>query len=73
MLLEKMPQIQALTPSEKLLLVTELWEDLSAHPENIPVSRETIAELDRRVEHYRKHPDQTTTWEKVKERLQGRR
>ncbi len=72
MLLEKTPQIQALTAAEKLLLVTEFWDDLSAQPEKIPVSAETIAELDRRMEHYRRHPEQATTWEKAKARIQGR-
>jgi putative addiction module component (TIGR02574 family) len=50
-------------------LVTELWDDLAAHPENIPVTEEQIAELDRRMEEYRKNPTQVTTWEDIKERI----
>jgi putative addiction module component (TIGR02574 family) len=48
MILEKFPEVGRLTPSEKLAFVSELWNDLEAHPSEVPVSRETIAELDRR-------------------------
>jgi putative addiction module component (TIGR02574 family) len=68
-ILEKFPEVQQLSASEKLLFVSELWNDLEAHPSEVPVSREIIAELDRRMEHFQQHPEQFTTWEKVKERI----
>ena len=71
MILEKFPEVQKLSPSEKLQFVSELWNDLEAHPTDLPVSPEIIAELDRRMEHFRKNPDQFTTWEAVKERILG--
>jgi putative addiction module component (TIGR02574 family) len=71
MILEKFPEVRRLSPSEKLLLVSELWNELEAHPMEIPVSPEIIAELDRRMEHFRQHPAEFTTWEAVKERLVG--
>ena len=73
MILEKFPEVQRLSPSEKLLFVSELWNDLEAHPTEVPVSREIIAELDRRMEEFRQHPDQFTTWEVVKTRILGSR
>lgn len=69
MILEKFPEVQKLSPSEKLLFVSELWNDLEAHPSEVPVSREIIAELDRRMEHFRQNPGEFTTWEAVKERI----
>jgi putative addiction module component (TIGR02574 family) len=69
MILERFPDVQQLTPSEKLIFVSELWNDLEAHPSEVPVSREIIDELDRRMEQFRRHPDQFTTWEAVKERI----
>lgn len=69
MILERFPEVQQLTPSEKLIFVSELWNDLEAHPSEVPVSRETIEELDRRMEDFQKHPEQFTTWEAVKERI----
>jgi len=69
MILEKFPKIQQLSPSEKLIFVSELWNDLAAHPAEVPVSREIIAELDRRMEEFQQHPERFTTWEAVKERI----
>ena len=69
MILEKFPEVQRLSASEKLIFVSELWNDLEAHPAEVPVSREIIAELERRTEYFRQHPDEFTTWEAVKERV----
>ena len=71
MILEQFPEVKKLSPSEKLLFVSELWNDLEAHPSDVPVSREIITELDRRMEHFRQHPEEFTTWEAVKERILG--
>jgi putative addiction module component (TIGR02574 family) len=73
MILERFPGVNRLTPSEKLIFVSELWNDLEAHPSEVPVSREVMAELDRRMAHFREHPEEFTTWEAVKERLLGSR
>jgi putative addiction module component (TIGR02574 family) len=73
MILEKFPEVQGLTASEKLIFVSELWNDLAANPSEVPVSREIIAELDRRMEHFRANPQEFTTWEAVKDRILGSR
>ena len=72
MIIERMPEVQKLTSSEKLLLVSELWDDLAAHPPEVPVSREQIAELDRRMDEYRRDPSQVTTWENIRGRILGK-
>lgn len=69
MILERHPELRRLSPSEKLLLLSELWDDLAAHPEAVPISPEQIAELDRRMESYRKDPSQVTSWEAIKARV----
>lgn len=71
MILEQHPELQRLSPSQKLALVSELWDDLAAHPEEVPVAPEQIAELDRRMEAYRNDPTQVTTWEAIKARVLG--
>jgi Putative addiction module component len=35
---------RTLSPSNKLALVTELWDDLASNPEDIPITPEQIAE-----------------------------
>ena len=72
MILEKIPAVNSLSATEKLLLVSELWDDLAAHPTEVPVSREQIAELDRRMEEYRRDPGQVTSWEAIQQRILGR-
>ena len=69
MILETIPDVSRLTAAQKLLLVSELWDDLAAHPTEVPVSREQIAELDRRMDDYRRDPSQATSWEAIQKRL----
>jgi putative addiction module component (TIGR02574 family) len=69
MILEKFPEVQRLPAAEKLLFVSELWNELESNPSAVPVSRGVIAELDRRMEHFRQRPESFTTWEAVKERV----
>ena len=71
MILEQHPDLRQLSPADKLSLVTELWDDLASHPDEIPITPEQIAELDRRMAAYRKDPTQVTTWEAIKARILG--
>jgi putative addiction module component (TIGR02574 family) len=73
LILEKFPEVKRLPSSEKLILISEVWNDLEAHPAEVPVPPDVVAELDRRMEHFRRHPDRFTTWEAVKERILGSR
>ena len=54
MILETIPDVNRLTPAQKLVLVSELWDDLAADPVEVPVSAEQIAELDLRMQAYRR-------------------
>jgi putative addiction module component (TIGR02574 family) len=69
MILEAIPQVQALTKAEKLLLANEIWREQADEPSELPLTREHIAELDSRMAHYRAHPEEVTTWEQIKARL----
>ena len=71
MILEQHPELSRLSPSDKLMLVTELWDDLATNPDQIPVTDVVIAELDRRMEQHRKDPAAVSTWEEVQLRILG--
>jgi putative addiction module component (TIGR02574 family) len=71
MILEQHPELSRLSPADKLMLVNELWDDLAANPDQIPVSDEVIAELDRRMEVYKKDPTAVSTWEEIQLRILG--
>ena len=72
-MIEKIPELRTLSASEKLTLVTELWEDLASQPEDIPITSEQIAEVDRRLEEYRRNPSRGSSWEEVKARILGQK
>lgn len=69
MILERFPEVRRLSPADKLAFVTELWNDLEANPAQLPVSSEILEELDRRMDHFSRHPEEFTTWESVKKKL----
>lgn len=71
MILERFPEIQRMSAEEKLLFVSEVWNDLEQHPADVPVPRAMIAELEKRAAHFRENPGEFTTWDSIRERIQG--
>lgn len=61
-----------LTPSEKLQLVEDLWDDLAATPDAVPVHDWQKEELARRRANLMKNPASGVTWEEVKRRVRNR-
>ncbi len=53
MILERHPELRRLSPADKLALVSELWDDLAAHPEDVSVIQEWAAEAVRRRDEVR--------------------
>jgi putative addiction module component (TIGR02574 family) len=61
-----------LSPSEKLQLVEDLWDDLAATPEGVPVHDWQKKELARRKSNLANNPAAGITWEEVKRRVRSR-
>ncbi|MDZ7378813.1 MAG: addiction module protein [candidate division KSB1 bacterium] len=61
-----------LSPSEKLQLVEDLWDDLAAPPEAVPVQDWHKEELARRKANLMRNPASGLTWEDVKHRIRSR-
>jgi len=61
-----------LSPSEKLQLLEDLWDDLAATPEAVPVHDWQKVELARRKANLMKYPVSGLTWEEVKRRVRSR-
>ena len=55
-----------LSPSEKLQLVEDLWDDLASVPERVPVHDWQKQELARRKVKLLENPSSVRTWEEVK-------
>jgi len=65
-------ELTALPVEEQLLIVEELWDSISANPENIPISEEEKAEMLRRVQEYRKDGIKGDTWDVVRKRIEAK-
>lgn len=61
-----------LSPSEKLQLVEDLWDDLAATPEAVPVQDWQKEELARRKARLMTNPSSGLTWEEIKGRARSR-
>lgn len=66
------PSVFDLSPSEKLQLVEDLWDDLAATPEAVPVHDWQTQELDRRKANLSKNPASGLTWEEAKRKIRSR-
>ncbi len=60
-----------LSPAEKLQLVEDLWDDLAANPDDVPIHDWQIKELERREANLQRNPDSVTDWKSVKRRVRG--
>jgi len=67
-----MGSIFDLTPPEKLQLVEDLWDDLAAAPESVPVHDWQKEELTRRKANLQNNPASGLSWEEVKRRIRSR-
>jgi putative addiction module component (TIGR02574 family) len=56
--------LSALTAAEKLELLDEIWQSLS--PDDVPVSPEVCAELDRRLDRFDEDLAAGVVWEDVR-------
>jgi putative addiction module component (TIGR02574 family) len=66
------PSIFDLSPAEKLQLVEDLWDELAAAPESIPVHDWQKEELARRKANLLKNPASGLSWEGVKQSVRAR-
>jgi len=61
-----------LSPAEKLQLVEDLWDDLAATPEAVPIHDWQKEELARRKANLLRNPASGLTWDEVKRRARSR-
>ncbi len=61
-----------LSPTEKLQLVEDLWDDLAAVPSDVPVHEWQKQELARRKANLMNNPASGLTWNEVKQRVRSR-
>jgi len=60
---------EKLSIAERLQLVEDIWDSIADETESLPLTDAQKAELDRRLEQYRRDPDSAIPWEQVREDL----
>ena len=58
-----------LSPAEKLQLVEDLWDDIAAEPEEVPVQDWQKRELARRKANLMSNPASLQSWDEVRRRI----
>ena len=61
-----------LSPSEKLQLVEDLWDDLASNPEDVPIHDWQKEEVERRKANLKNAPGSGLSWEEVKRQIRAR-
>ena len=61
-----------LSPTEKLQLVEDLWDDLASTPSEVPIHEWQKKELDRRKANLKKFPASGLSWDHVKQSIRSR-
>jgi len=65
-----MADVVALPVAERLRLVEAIWESISQFPDQVPLTPEQCAELDRRLLAYEQDRDAGDSWAAVRGRLE---
>jgi putative addiction module component (TIGR02574 family) len=64
-------EVKNLSPSDRLALAVELWDQVTAHPDDIPLTQTQIEELERRHAAYLSQPENVVTWDEVKANIRS--
>jgi putative addiction module component (TIGR02574 family) len=62
-------EIKKLSVPERILLVEEIWDSITAEPEMMEVTAAQKRELDQRLNNLEAGPDKGRSWEEVKSDL----
>ena len=65
--------VNDLSPDEKLRLLEELWDSLSATPDAIPLTAAQRQELDRRLDELDRDGPSGIPWDEVLREIESRR
>ena len=69
MILEQLPDVRQWPTAMKLQLASELWDEVLAHQEDLPVSPAQRTEIERSMAAFEREPSNVTTWDAVKARI----
>ena len=62
-------ELKDLSRSEKLILINDLWDDVSESSDDLQLSAELKEKLDQRYESYLKNPESGVSWSDFKSQI----
>ena len=65
--------VLGLSVPERIQLVEDIWDSIAELPEEVPLTDEQKAELDRRLDAYHQNPNEGSPWGVVRERIRSKR
>jgi putative addiction module component (TIGR02574 family) len=71
MIAETIPALRSLSADEKILLAAELWHDAVGEQTEEP-NLALVQSLRQRLDYYREHPEEVSSWEDVRARIASR-
>jgi putative addiction module component (TIGR02574 family) len=73
MRVKDIPEIEKLSIPEKILLVEDIWDNISAEKSAVPVPQSHMTELDRRLAKYKSGPGELLSLDELKLRIESRK
>jgi len=70
MRVKDLPEISKLSTPEKILLVEDLWDNISADDSSIPMPESHKAELDKRLKRYQSSPGSLLSLNELRTRIE---
>lgn len=67
----QLSEILQLSVAERIQLVEDIWDSIAVVPENVLLTAEQEAELERRLEAYQANPSEGISWNDLKTKLRG--
>lgn len=65
--------VLSLSIPERIQLVEDIWNTIAEFPDEVRLTDEQKAEIDRRLDAYLQNPDEGSPWGTVRERIRSRR
>ena len=73
MRVKDLPEISKLSTPEKILLVEDLWDNISADGASIPMPESHKAELDKRLKRYQSAPGTLLSLDDLRTKIEKRK
>ena len=73
MRVKDLPEISKLSTPEKILLVEDIWDSISADQSSVPMPKSHKAELDKRLKRYKSEPGALLSLNDLQARIEKRK